>query len=66
MRVAAGQAFRLEPVGDRVHVTTETRFTLADRRAHLRFGFYWLVIRPGSGFIRRMQLRAIRKRAETL
>jgi len=56
--------FRLEPDGDRVRLTTETRITATDRQAYLRFGCYWLVIRTGSAFIRRMWLRAIRKRAE--
>jgi hypothetical protein len=45
-------------------VSTETRVHAADRRAEWRFRLYWLAIRPGSGLIRRMWLRAIRRRAE--
>jgi hypothetical protein len=46
---------------------TETRIYTTDRGARLRFGAYWLLIRPGSAFIRRMWLRAIKRRvsAET-
>lgn len=29
-----------------------------------RFRIYWLIVRPGSGLIRRSMLRAIRRRAE--
>jgi hypothetical protein len=63
-RALAVMNFRLEPVGDRIRLTTETRITTTDRGAWLRFGCYWLVIRAGSAFIRRAWLRAIRKRAE--
>ncbi len=63
-RALAAMNFHLEPEGDRVRLTTETRITTADRGAWIRFGCYWLVIRAGSAFIRRMWLRAIRKRAE--
>jgi hypothetical protein len=45
-------------------VTTETRVHATDTGTRLRFAAYWLLIRAGSGFMRRMWLRAIRKRAE--
>ena len=45
-------------------VTTETRVWAADPRTERRFRRYWWAIRPGSGLIRRMWLRAIRRRAE--
>ena len=45
-------------------VSTETRVHAKTARARRRFGLYWFVIRPGSGFIRRMWLRAIRIHAE--
>jgi len=32
--------------------------------ARRSFGVYWRIIQPGSGFIRRMWLRAIQVRAE--
>jgi len=45
-------------------LATETRVFATDPRTRRRFGLYWTAIRPGSGFIRRMWLRAIRRRAE--
>jgi hypothetical protein len=58
-RALAAMNFRVD--GSRL--TTETRIFAADRGALWRFGLYWLAIRAGSAFIRRMWLRAIRKRA---
>ena len=45
-------------------VSTETRVYARTKRAGRRFAMYWRVIRPGSGFIRRMWLRAVRRRVE--
>ncbi len=45
-------------------LSTETRVVVTDRRAKYTFALYWFVIRAGSGFLRRMWLRAIRHRAE--
>ncbi len=45
-------------------LTTETRVLLTDGRARRRFRAYWLVIRPFSGLVRRVWLRAIVRRAE--
>jgi hypothetical protein len=45
-------------------VTTETRVVARTTKARIMFGLYWLLIRAGSGFIRRMWLRAIARRAE--
>jgi hypothetical protein len=56
-----GFNFRLE--GDRL--STETRIAGTDAHARRRFGLYWLLVRPGSGLIRREWLRAIAKRAES-
>lgn len=42
---------------------TETRVLCAPD-ARWKFRLYWLVVRPGSGIIRRAMLRAIRKHAE--
>jgi hypothetical protein len=36
----------------------------SDARAERRFAAYWRVIYPGSAWIRRMWLRAIKARAE--
>jgi hypothetical protein len=51
--------FRLEGL------STETRIAGTDAHARRRFGAYWLLVRPGSGLIRREWLRAIDKRAQT-
>jgi hypothetical protein len=47
-------------------VTTETRVWATDEPTRKRFALYWWSIRLGSGLIRRMWLRAIRRRAETI
>jgi len=44
-------------------LSTETRIAGTDAHARRRFGLYWLLVRPGSGLIRREWLRAIAKRA---
>jgi len=45
-------------------VTTETRIFATDASARRRFARYWRVIYPGSALIRRMWLRAVKRRAE--
>jgi len=57
--------FRIEeaPNGETL-VTTETRVYATDAPTRRRFAAYWRTIYPGSALIRRMWLRAIRKRAE--
>jgi len=47
-------------------VGTETRVWTGDDATRRRFAIYWWTIRPGSGLIRRMWLRAIRRRAERM
>jgi hypothetical protein len=44
-------------------VSTETRVFANDDAARRAFARYWRVIYPGSALIRRMWLRAIRRRA---
>lgn len=44
-------------------LSTETRIAATDAQARRRFGMYWMLIRPGSGLIRREWLRAIARRA---
>lgn len=57
--------FHVRPTGlTSCILTTETRILCADRGARVRFGLYWLIVRPGSGIIRRMMLRRIRSVAE--
>jgi hypothetical protein len=50
---------------DGSRLTTETRVHVPDPKARRKFGRYWLVIRPFSGLIRRLILRAVKRRAET-
>lgn len=64
----AAMNFRLLPdpeaEGPGCRVTTETRVHATDAGARRAFARYWRVIYPGSALIRRMWLRAVRKRAE--
>ena len=50
-------------VGER-SLSTETRVHVADAVSRRRFRRYWLVVRPFSGLIRILLLRAARTRAE--
>jgi hypothetical protein len=43
---------------------TETRVYLTDGWARRRFAAYWLAVRPFSGLVRRLWLRAARRHAE--
>lgn len=57
--------FSLEPLADGgTELRTETRVQCADAATRRRFLPYWLLIRPGSGLIRRTMLQAIRRTAE--
>lgn len=57
--------FRVEPSADgSCRLTTETRVLATDPESRRRFRWYWRVIQPGSGLIRRSMLRAIRRTAE--
>ena len=51
-----------EPHGS--NVATETRVYANDAASARKFAVYWRVIHPGSDIIRRMWLRAIKRRAE--
>ncbi len=55
-------AFNLRIQGG--ELSTETRIAGTDARSRRLFGFYWLLIRPGSGLIRREWLRALERRAQ--
>ena len=60
----AGWKFTVQDRGDgSCTLRTETRVRCA-ADARLRFRLYWLLVRPGSGLIRRSMLRAIRRQAE--
>ncbi|MFI7125640.1 hypothetical protein ACIBQ1_08085 [Nonomuraea sp. NPDC050153] len=57
-------SFRLDDAGKgRVRLVTETRVVATSEDARRAFLRYWVVIRLGSGLIRRIMLAAIRARA---
>jgi hypothetical protein len=58
----AAMNFTVTPERGGTTVTTETRIVGTDAEATRKFRRYWLVIRPGSGAIRRSWLKAIRRR----
>jgi hypothetical protein len=60
----AVMSFVVHPDGAGSRVTTETRVFATDASTRRRFAAYWRVIYPGSAVIRRMWLRAIKRRAE--
>ena len=60
----AAMNFRLTDAAGRTLLVTETRVFAPDRDVRRRFALYWFAIRAGSGLIRRMWLRGIRRRAE--
>ena len=64
-RAVAVMNFLVKPDGHGGSVlSTETRVLAKDAAARRRFAVYWRIIHPGSDIIRRMWLRAIKKRAE--
>ena len=58
--------FHARPVDGGTLLTTETRIQGTDEEARRRFLRYWRVVMPGSALIRRVWLRAIRRRAERI
>ncbi len=62
-RAALNFALAERPQGG-VIVRTETRIAVPDPGAWRAFARYWRVIHPGSALIRRVWLRAIKRRAE--
>lgn len=60
--VLAAISFELEPIDTGTRLSTETRIQPTDARAGRAFLPYWLVIRAGSGLIRREMLRAVARR----
>jgi len=62
--IKAAANFRASSVGGRTLLETETRVLATDPASRRKFGRYWLVIRPGSGLIRRSWLKAAKRRAE--
>jgi hypothetical protein len=56
--------FAIRDAGDgRSVLSTETRIVCGDRASRTKFRLYWLAVRPFSGLIRILMLRAVRKRA---
>lgn len=45
-------------------LSTETRVVCGDARSRRKFRLYWLVVRPFSGLIRLLMLRAVRQACE--
>ena len=61
-KVAANLICQAENDGTRL--STETRIWAPDAETRRKFAFYWRLISWGSGWIRVMWLRAIKRRAE--
>jgi len=57
--------FLVTPTPTGSHLSTETRVHCNDARTLHAFTVYWRIIHPGSDIIRRMWLRAIKRRAES-
>jgi hypothetical protein len=47
--------------GEPVRVVTETRVVCADRASKVKFALYWALVRPFSGLVRIIMLRAIQR-----
>jgi hypothetical protein len=59
--------FRIAELGpSRCRLSTETRVHVEDSAARRAFRRYWLVIRPFSGLIRILLLRAVRRQAREM
>ena len=57
--------FTVEESGaGRTILTTETRITCGDKASRRKFRAYWLLVRPFSGLIRLIMLRAVRRACE--
>jgi hypothetical protein len=63
--VKVAMNFLVETQAQSARIDTVTRVLATDAASRHGFRCYWLVIRPGSGAIRRTWLRAIARRAES-
>jgi hypothetical protein len=53
--------FAVQEVGqERTVLSTETRVVCGDTSSRLKFRAYWIVVRPFSGLIRVIMLRAVK------
>lgn len=64
-KVAANLAVTPSADGS-VRCSTETRIHVPDSRTRRKFAFYWRIISMGSGWIRMLWLRAIKRKAESI
>jgi hypothetical protein len=53
--------FHVEGRNDQTTLSTETRVICGDSGSRRKFRAYWLFVRPFSGLIRRLMLRAVRQ-----
>ncbi|MGH2454594.1 MAG: hypothetical protein ACRDF5_12710 [bacterium] len=60
----AALSFLIEADTGYSRLITETRVSTPGAAARRRFALYWVFVRPGSGLLRRLWLRAIKGRAE--
>jgi len=58
--------FRLEPVGEGIRLTTETRVRCGDEASRRAFKRYWFLIGGASGLIRKVMLWRIKRTAERI
>jgi hypothetical protein len=56
--------FHVRPASGGCLLSTETRIQGTDEAARRSFGRYWRIVHPGSALIRRVWLRAVKRRAE--
>jgi hypothetical protein len=57
--------FKVAPSdGQGTTLSTETRVTCGDAASRTKFRFYWLVVRPFSGLIRSIMLKAVQQAAQ--
>ncbi|MFZ5908796.1 MAG: hypothetical protein ACOYYU_02125 [Chloroflexota bacterium] len=62
-KVAANLAITVDAQG-RTHCSTETRIHVPNPDTRRKFAFYWRIISMGSGWIRVLWLKAIKKKAQ--
>ena len=60
----AAIGFEIAAEGGGSRLSTETRVVTTDAATRRTFARYWLVVRTGSGLIRREMLRELKRRAE--
>jgi hypothetical protein len=63
-KVAANLLIDAGAAPNTVRLSTATRIHVFDPRTRRKFGFYWRLISLGSGFIRVLWLKAVKRRAE--